>query len=144
MSVTAANTPAPAAERARGRAYFWLRIGVCLLGVALLFVQLGLKRVFVPWYSPALATIGAGLLLASVARRRSISRIVALVLVATLAGFQWYFLVSMLKLPEYHGPAQAGRPLPPFSAALADGRPFTDVDFRDGSRRVLTFFKGRG
>ncbi len=145
MSVTIPNTPATSQtkERARGRVYFWAGIGVCLLGPALLFVQFGLKRLFVPWYSPALATIGAMLLLLAVARRRGIARIVALVLVAVFAGFQWYFLASMMKLPNYAGPAQAGKQLPPFRAALADGRPFTEADLRDGSRRALVFFRGR-
>jgi hypothetical protein len=145
MSVNAPNIPAtaPANERSQGRAYFWAGIGACLLGLALVFVQFGLKHLFVPWYSPVLATIGAVLLLLSVARRRSIPRVVVLVLVTAFAGIQWYFLASMMKLPDYAGPAQVGKQLPPFRATFADGRPFTDTDLRDGSRRVLVFFRGR-
>ena len=145
MSVNAPNIPTTSAanERARGRAYFWAGIGVCLLGLALVFVQFGLKYLFVPWYSPVLATIGALLLLSSAAQRRSIPRVVVLVLVAAFAGFQWYFFASMIKLPSYAGPAQAGKQLPPFRATFADGRAFTDADLRDGSRHVLVFFRGR-
>ena len=145
MSVTAPNIPttSPATERSRGRPYFWAGIVACLLGVALVFVQFGLKHLFVPWYSPMLATIGGGLLLLSVARRRSIPRVIALVLVAVLAGFEWYFLVSFVKLPDYEGPARTGQKLPPFSTTLASGSTFTDADLRDGSRRVLVFFRGR-
>jgi hypothetical protein len=65
------------------------------------------------------------------------------VLVAAFAGLQWYFLVALMKLPAYEGPAQAGNPLPAFHAIRADGRPFTEADLRDGSWRVLTFFRGR-
>jgi hypothetical protein len=145
MSVNTANTAttSPATQRPPGRGAFWAGIGVCLLGLALVFVQFGLKLLFVPWYSPALASAGAGLLLLSVARRRSVPRILVLVLVTAFAGLQWYFLASMLKLPDHDGPARAGKQLPPFRAAFADGRPFTEADLRDGSRRVLTFFRGR-
>jgi hypothetical protein len=146
MSVHAPNAPAtsPATNRSQGRAYFWFGIAACLLGLALFFVQLGLKFLFVPWYSPALATLGAALLLVSVSWRRSIPRVVALVLVAALAGLQWYFLVSFVKLPDYEGPAQAGKPMPAFRTTLADGSSFTQDDLRrDGSRTVMVFFRGR-
>jgi hypothetical protein len=136
-------TTTPAKERSRGRAYFWAGLGACLLGLALTAVQFSLKHLAVPWYSPVLATVGAFLLLVSLARRRSISRVIALVLVAALAGYQWYALVWLMKLPDYQGPARAGQQLPAFSAALADGRPFTEADLRDGSRRVMVFFRGR-
>ena len=63
-------------------------------------------------------------------------------LVAAFAGFQWYFLVSLMKLPDYAGPAQAGKQFPAFAATLADGRPFTDADLRDGAARH-GFFRGR-
>lgn len=144
MSVNAPNIPitSPATERCRGRAYFWAGIAACLLGVALIFVQLGLKHLFVPWYSPMLATLGVGLLLLSAAHRRSIPRVIALLLVTVLAGSEWYFLVSFVKLPDYAGAAR-GQKLPPFSATLASGRTFTEADLRDGSRRVMVFFRGR-
>ena len=126
-----------------GRALFWAGIGVCLLGVALMAAQFGMKVLVVPWYAPALATLGALLLLMAIARRLSIVRVLALLLVAALAGFQWYFIVTLMKLPTYEGSAQAGTPFPAFASSLADGRPFTEADTRDGSRRVMVFFRGR-
>jgi hypothetical protein len=146
MSINAPDvrTTSPSQQRSTGRAYFWAGIGACLLGLALVFVQMfGLKYLFVPWYSPILATLGAVLLLLAVVRRRSITRVIVLVLVAAFAGLQWYGLVSMVKLPDYVGPAQPGKQLPPFQAVFADGRPFTEEDLADGSRRVMTFFRGR-
>src|SRR5262245_15117000 len=145
MSVNAPNIAAtpPAHERSRGRGYFWAGLAVCLLGLAAAVIQVNLKILVVPWYVPALATLGAVLLLVSVARRPSIPRVLALVLVAALAGLQWYLLGVLMKLPAYEGPAQAGKQLPAFASAYADGRPFTDADLRDGSRRVMTFFRGR-
>jgi hypothetical protein len=139
---TLATTPS-AGQRSRGRAYFWAGISVCLLGLALAVVQFGLNYLAVPWYSPVLATLGAFLLVVAVARRRSIPRMVALVLVAAFAGLQWYVLVSLMKLPDYEGPARAGQPIFAFRNSLADGRPFTEEDLRDGSRHVLVFFRGR-
>jgi hypothetical protein len=144
MSTTApgSSLPQPSQDRSRGRPLFWAGVCFCLLGLILVVVQFSLKYLFVPWYSPALATLGAVMLFVSFARRRSIPRAIGLVLIAAFAGFQWYFLVSLMKLPAYEGPAQAGKPFPPFRAALADGRPVTDADLRDGSRRVMVFFRG--
>ncbi|HEY7331058.1 MAG TPA: hypothetical protein VH592_25705 [Gemmataceae bacterium] len=146
MSINVPDVPAtsPSQQRSTGRAYFWAGIGACLLGVALVFVQMfGLKYLIVPWYSPILATLGAVLLLLSVVGRCSITRIVVLVLVAAFAGLQWYALGPMAKLPNYVGPAQPGKQLPSFQVVLADGRSFTEADLADGSRRVMTFFRGR-
>jgi hypothetical protein len=137
------SATAPAGNRSRGRAYFWAGIGACLLGLGLTAAQFSLKRLGVPWYAPILATLGAALLIVALARRRTVPRVIALVLVTALAGYEWYFLVSLMKLPGYEGPAQAGRQFPAFRSALADGRPFTDADLRDGTRRVLVFFRGR-
>jgi len=141
---TLSTTP-PATERARGRGYFWAGIGVALLGLALAVAQfVVVKYLAVPWYSPALATLGALLLLVSLARRRTVPRLLALVLVAALAAYQWYFLGALMKLPDYAGPAR-GRQLPAFRSVRADGQAFTEADLspRDGSRRAMVFFRGR-
>jgi hypothetical protein len=145
MSVKVSNMPESSAmpQRSRGRGYFWAGLGVCALGLALVFVQISLHQLFVPWYSPVLATIGAFLLFLSVARRRTIPRIAGLVLVALFAGFQWYAIGILSKLPDYEGPAKVGKQLPAFQATLADGRSFTEANFHDGSRRLLVFFRGR-
>jgi hypothetical protein len=94
------SAPPHATRRSTGRAYFWAGVAACLLGPALAVAQFSLKQLFVPWYVPALATLGAFLLLVAVARRRSVPRVLALVLVAALAGLEWYFLVS-LRFPYY-------------------------------------------
>ena len=140
---THSRTTRPESERSYGRGYFWAGVGLCLLGLALIFAQFSLKILIVPWYSPALATLGALLLLVSLARRLTIPRAAALVVVLALAGIQWYFLGSLMKLPAYDGPARAGQQLPAFNSTLADGRPFTDADLRDKSRHVMVFFRGR-
>src|SRR5205809_5775134 len=93
-------------DRSKGLGYFWAGIAICLLGIALAVVQYSLKMLIAPWYVPVLATLGALLLLRSMALRRSATRLIGLVLVAALAGFEWYFVVSLAKLPEYQGPAR--------------------------------------
>src|SRR5438105_4544997 len=136
MTTVATATTSSANQRSQGRTYFWAGLGACLLGPVLVVAQFSLKHLAVPWYSPVLATLGALLLLVAVARRRSVPRVIALLLVGVFAGFQWYFLVSLIKLPAYEGPAQEGKQFPAFRTTLADGRPFTEADLRDGSRHV--------
>src|SRR5439155_152834 len=79
--MTTFPTTSPAIDRSRGRALLWLGLCLCLLGPALVVAQFSLKRLAVPWYSPALATLGACLLLASLVRRRTVVRFLALLLV---------------------------------------------------------------
>lgn len=137
-----ASTPS-ANQRSRGRSYFWAGIVVCVLGAGAAVAQFALKYLGMPWYSPVLATLGAILLVVAVARRRTVPRLIALVLVTAFAGLQWYFVVSFLKPPVYEGPVQVGKQMPPFRVAIADGSPFTEANLRDGSRHVLAFFRGR-
>jgi hypothetical protein len=141
--MTTLSPPPQAIERSRGGGYLWAGVAACLLGIALAAVQFSLKQLFTPWYAPALATIGAVLLLVAVARRRTIIRVLALVVILAVAGLQWLVLGSLMKLPAYEGPARAGQPFPAFQTAFADGRTFTDADLRDGSRRCMVFFRGR-
>jgi hypothetical protein len=149
MTTTLTTNP-PVGLRSRGRGYFWAGILACLVGLGAAVVQFTwLKHMSVPWYAPALATLGALLLVVAVASRLTITRVIALVLVVALAGFQWYVLVVAMKLPDYQGPAR-GDPFPAFSATLADSksstddsRSFTDANLRDGSRRAMVFFRGR-
>src|SRR5204862_378054 len=126
-----------------GRGYFLAGIAVCLLGLVLVAVQFSLKRLFTPWYSPVLATLGAILLVIAVSRRASIPRLITLILLVAFAGLQWYFLGVITKLPDDEGPARVGRRLAAFRAMRADGQPFTDATLHDGTRRVLVFFRGR-
>src|SRR4029079_11053980 len=96
-----------------------------------------------PWQIPAVTTIGALLLVLSISHRRSVTRILAFVVIAALAGVEWFFMISLSRLPDYTGPARAGVEIPAFQTTLADGRSFTDRDLHDGTASVLTFFRGR-
>jgi hypothetical protein len=131
------------ARQTSGRAFFWAGIVACLLGPALAVAQFSLKHLFVPWYSPALASIAVVLLVLATVRCRSLLRVGALAAVTAFAVVQWYVLAVALKLPAYEGTVRPGQPFPAFRSSLADGRPFTEADLRDGSHRVLVFFRGR-
>src|SRR5688500_10351089 len=105
---------APEKPRAIGRRYLWAGLGLCLLGFGLVFLQYRLRHLIVPWYLPGLTTLGAGLVLYAVTRRVTVIRVLAFGLLAVLAGIQWYFLGSLMRLPGYEGPAQAGQTIPAF------------------------------
>src|SRR5262245_33861364 len=133
----------PAVERSRGRGWLWLGILAAVLAVVASFVQIQLRILLVPWYAPVVTTLGLIFVIASLAQRPSVTRIIFLVLIVALAGLEWYFVAYLSKLPDYAGPARPGQNIPAFETALADGRTFTDHDLRDGTSSVLTFFRGR-
>lgn len=134
---------APDNERKQGRGMLWAGVGMCILGIVACGAQFAMGRLFVPWYLPVSGTLGAVLCVVALARRRNLTRVVVLALVAALAGLEWYFIGVMARLPEYQGPAQAGAAMPTFTTARADGRPFTQDDFRDARANILVFFRGR-
>src|SRR3954469_15358926 len=109
--------------RPRGRLLMLLGLGLAALGIAAYVLQLWLRRLSVPWYMPAAALLGAALLAASLRERRSVWRVLALVVVLLLGGFEVMALNSM-RLPRYTGPVAVGKPFPAFEAKLADGSSF--------------------
>jgi hypothetical protein len=118
-------------------------MGLAVLAIAMVVIQYSFQILVVPWYLPLVTAIGALLVLWSLTKRLTIVRMVVLVLLAALAGLEWASFAVGGKLPEYTGPAEAGKKLPAFQTTLADGRSFTQNDLEDGQRRVLTFFRGR-
>src|SRR5262249_30745136 len=136
-------TTSPPVLRSRGRGWLWQGVGLCLLGVALNFVQFFfLKLLVVPWYMPIMATAGALLVLISVRQRRTWPRMVGLVLVTLLTGLEWFFILSLSLLPEYKGPVQVDRKIPSFRTTLADGTAFTEKALEKGTPTVLVFYRG--
>ncbi|HZL88519.1 MAG TPA: hypothetical protein VFB96_09125 [Pirellulaceae bacterium] len=130
-------------DRRAGRGFLLAGIGLAVVAVGLLALQWSLKILIVPWYVPIGTAFGAMLVLWSLTRRVGVIRIIVLVLLIGVAGFTWFTLAVGGKLPQYTGPLQAGKKLPPFRTTLADGSSFTQSDLEDGQRRVLTFFRGR-
>jgi hypothetical protein len=144
---TATNTATvdtvPVKPRSLGRNYLWSGIGLSLLGIAVYAIQVVLGHLFVPWYLLIVLTGGVLLIARSIVLRRTVTRIIVLGMFGLLTGFEWYFLLSLSRLPAYDGPARVGQAIPSFRTELADGRAFSDADLRDGKTTVLTFFRGR-
>jgi hypothetical protein len=139
MGTSSARIAAPSRP---GRRLLWLGVAVALLGVGLAQAQLALAWLTTPWYAPVTATLGAGLILLSLVRSRTAWRLTALVLFGLLAGGEWWFLLSYTRLPDYTGPVQADHPFPEFTAARADGTPFTRESLVGDKDTVLVFFRG--
>jgi hypothetical protein len=115
--VTTSSISAPTPFR--GRLFLLIGLGLAVLGVAAFIVQIALGRLMVPWYMPALASLGVCLVIISLVERRTIWRVVALTAVMLLAGAEWAILYAM-RLPPYTGPITVGRPFPVFETTRAD------------------------
>jgi hypothetical protein len=126
----------------RGRLLVLAGLGLAVLGVAAYAVQLSLGRLMLPWYVPVAALFGVVLVAASLGERRTVWRLLALVAVVFLAGFELMAL-NATRLPPYSGPIAVGRPLPAFEARRADGAHFTQNDLIGDQHSALVFFRGR-
>ena len=105
-------------------------------------VQISLQRLMLPWYMPALALLGVVLVVMSLLQRRTLWRVLTLLVVVLLAGAELASLYEM-RLPPYAGPIAVGRTFPAFEAKQADGTPFTQNDLTGDRHHVLVFFRGR-
>ncbi len=132
------------AERRKrpGRLAFWLGLLFAVLGPVLYTAQLRAGRLVVPWYLPVFGTLGLLFMLAAVGRARSVGRIVLVGLLGFLAFGEWFFLLSLSKLPTYSGPVAVGKPFPVFATVRADGSPFTQASLPGDANTIMVFFRG--
>jgi hypothetical protein len=91
---------------------------------------------------PILFTLGVLLALVSVRQRPTWTSVIAFLLLALLSAGEWYFILSMSRLPEYKGPVQVDKKIPAFTTTFADGRPFTEKDLQKSNPTVLVFYRG--
>jgi hypothetical protein len=126
----------------RGRLLAPAGLALTVLGVAAYAIQLSLGRLMLPWYMPAAALFGVALVAASLWKRRTAWRALALVVALAIAGFELLAL-GALRLPPYQGPIAVGRSFPAFEARRADGTPFTQNDLIGDQHHALVFFRGR-
>lgn len=120
-----------------------------ILGVLLPFAAIGAYiaqvatlRLSVPWYMPGLATVGLLCVLVALSRRFTIVRCLALILVCCVTALTWGF-IFLGRVPAYTGSITNGTPFPEFVTTTAEGKPFTQEDFRQSKNTVLVFFRGR-
>jgi hypothetical protein len=126
-----------------GRLYLVLGMLLPVAGLAIYAARFRAGALDPPWYVPALATAGAGLVVLALVRSRSVWRWAAAVFFVLFAAAEWAAVLVLLSTPPYTGPAQAGRPFPAFATTLADGSPFTEESLKGGQNTVLVFFRGR-
>lgn len=124
----------------RGRFLLFAGPVVAFLGVFAYLIQLRFQRLFFPWYMPVAAWTGVVLVVSSLWKRRTVWRILALMVV--LAGFELLPLNAM-RLPPYKGPVVVGRPFPAFEVTLSDGNRFSGGDLSGNQHSALVFFRGR-
>jgi len=137
MTTSAADAP----RRSSGRLFLVLGLVLAALG-ALGYAALIAARRPTTWSLPASATLAAALLVVALWRKRSVWRVLALVVVALLAAAEWGFFLKV-RLPSYTGPVAAGEPFPAFTTTRADGTPFTQRELEGERNHVLVFFRGR-
>jgi hypothetical protein len=73
-------------SRSGGRFLMLAGLVVPVLGVTAYAIQFSFQRLMLPWYMPAAALLGVALVVASLSRRPSLLRVLALVVVMFLAG----------------------------------------------------------
>jgi hypothetical protein len=137
------NQQASEGPSPRRQPLFLLGALLCLVGPVIYSFQVWRAQLVVPWYLPALATIGVLAMGLSVVQRRGVWRIVGFAVFVLLCAFEWVFFLVLSKTPAYAGPGQPGRKLPEFAATYADGKPFSDKDLQGTGRTVMLFFRGR-
>ncbi|MFL5329496.1 MAG: hypothetical protein ACJ8C4_11330 [Gemmataceae bacterium] len=126
-----------------GRSLLLLGIFLALAGMGAYFAQVSAHILFTPWYMPILATFGVVLIVAALAKRRTVTRWVFLVLFGGLAALQWSAFLWMFATPAYAGPVKVGLPFPPFTTTLADGAAFSQENLKSDKNSILLFFRGR-
>jgi hypothetical protein len=129
-------------QSARGRVLLLVGAGLPVLALIAYAVQIMVGRLTVPWYVPALASLGVVLVGSSLWKRPSLWRVLALIAVAVVAAGEWGLLFAF-RLPRYTGPIVAERAFPGFETSRADGSVFSRSDLVGSRNNVLVFFRGR-
>ncbi len=139
-----ATSPAiPPVAPPRRLPLFLLGVVLFFLGPALYAIQFRMHVLTLPWYLPALATIGVFFMTISVGQHGGRVRTAFLFLLILVCGFEWYMLLVGTRTPLYTGPGEPGHHVPAFTTTLADGTTFTDKDLEKGTPSLLLFFRGR-
>ena len=112
-------------------------------GPAILWIQVRMDYLEIPWHVPILATAGVLLMALSAWQRRGVWRPLVLIPLAVVCGLGWFRMAMQSHEPPYTGPAQAGEKMVPFTTTLADGRALSQDDLAKGQPTVLLFFRGR-
>ena len=134
--------PATEPRRSTGRLFLALGLACPALGILAYVVQLKMQHLTAPRYLPFTGIVGVLLVVAALWQRRSVWRVLALLLVLLLAGAEGAFLLAS-RAPAYIGPGAKDQSFPAFATVRADGTPFTQRDLEGDQDNVLVSFRGR-
>jgi hypothetical protein len=129
-------------KRSSGRLLFTIGLLLPVIAIAAYMALFSLNHLGTPWYVPILTTVAVAVIAGSIWVRRSWVRILSLVLIGLMAGFEWFFVLVATRLPPYAGPVTVGQPLPAFAVLRPDGSGFTDKDCRTGNPMVIDLYRG--
>lgn len=138
-----AKEPVAAVPPSSGWMYLLAGILVAVSGMVTYIVRMQAKVLSSPWYVPVLATLGALLIVYSLAERRTIWRWGTAGLFALLAAGTWFMFLVGMAAPPYTGPVTVGRAFPSFETQLASGSRFGQADLQGDQNTILLFFRGR-
>lgn len=139
------DEPNPTRETTTPKAWPWMVVGgLCFaLGPLLLWGQMTLHRMGMPWYIPGLATVGVIALWVAGVRRPSILLRIVSLSALLLCALEWYGLAVGTRTPQYTGPIAVAKPIPRFATKLVTGESFSHRDLAHGHPSLLVFFRGR-
>src|SRR4051794_21404542 len=106
--MTTASAAVP--RRHPGRLLVALGFGLTALGIGAYVAQVAAEHLKTPWYLPISAMLGVACVAAALWQARSLWRVLALLLLALVAGAEWAFILGT-RLPAYVGTqVAAGKP----------------------------------
>lgn len=125
-----------------GRFVMGLGVLAAVAGLAIYAtLLLGAHLLHTPWYMLGFSALALALVLTAMRRKRSVWRLLVLLVLALLTCFEAWILFSYSQNPAYAGPAAGVRFPTDFTASLADGKPFTGTDLI-GRDTLLVFYRG--
>jgi hypothetical protein len=139
MSTT---SPPLAPPKSGGRLLLWLGPLAVVAGIAVYAYQVNSGQLPSPWPIPIFASLGAVLILLSLFRRRTVWRVLALLLVGGIAAGEWFLLLGPMRLPAETGKVATGQTLPEFKAYRTDGQEFTQDSLKGEQNTVIVFYRG--
>lgn len=138
-----ATTSTAEPRRYPGRLFIALGFVLTALGIAAYVVQIAAEHLKTPWYLPISGVLGAVCAAIALWQARSVWRVLALILLVLIAGFEGTFLFAT-RLPPYTGTQlAAGKPFPAFVTSSSEGTSFTQSDLEGDQDTVMVFFRGR-
>jgi hypothetical protein len=113
-----------------------------LVTVASLVVWALFGRTETPWLLLIALAVASGLMVGSLGRRRSWSRVVTAAFGTLVTAGTWYALLVALAFPSYDGEVRVGAEVPEFRAHTAAGTVLDQQSLHSQQATLLIFYRG--